>query len=338
MSNSEKAAPVVPPWLSEALDRVSPAPVAHRDPGDLVVRRPEVGQIGVAEPMDGLGAARLVLVIEVDDEDPAATVALLTNELDLATDADLLLSSQETGCPFALLVETDVVGPLWWVQLCEPVGQVAPDTLETIAHEIAAGPGSTSRIAHGLAVLGPSDPRWDLKQSEATDLNVLSGDRARDLFADAAGERTLDLDPALLEQAISSSSPEQLLLTLTGADGRPVFRDLPPAVVAHVRRDVENRDAPDIGFDAQQVVEAILGQALVGSPPNDLDQLGVTWSSPRARADDSGALEVLVADRMSRGQRSIRLLTTPDIWGDPDASTVVGRVSEGLVQLVREYA
>jgi hypothetical protein len=337
MSEGDKTGTALPGWLSDALDRISPAPVAPHI-ADLVVRRPEVGQVGVAEPMDGQGVARFVLVIALDEEDPAATVALLTNELDMATDADVVVPSEATGCPFSLLAETDVVGPVWWAQLRQPVGHVSPEMMEILTDEAAVGPESSAYAAKGLPVLGPSDPRWDFKQSEASDLNALSADRGRDLLAEVSESSAPDLDPALLERAVTSPSPERLLLSLMGHDGRPLFRDLPPAVVACVQRDIGTLEPRALGFDAQQLVEAMLAQALVGSIRMDPEDLKVTWSSTRTDEVRSGALQCLVADRVGRGERSIRLLTTHDAWSDPDEPSVVGRVSEGLVQLVREYA
>ena len=74
--------------------------------------------------MDGKGIDRLVLVLDIDDTNKAATVCLVSNEIEFAGAADLILKPAETGLPYDAIAETDMAGPMWTFQLRDPVGSV----------------------------------------------------------------------------------------------------------------------------------------------------------------------------------------------------------------------
>ena len=102
----------VPTWLGSALSRTKPRPIAAQS---ISI---EVGQIRRLEPMDaGSADPLLVLVIAVDDYDASTTVAVLSPETEMGTDADFLLPRETSNLPYDLVVLPDVVGPAWFVQL-----------------------------------------------------------------------------------------------------------------------------------------------------------------------------------------------------------------------------
>ncbi|MUM06698.1 hypothetical protein B5P44_18190 [Mycobacterium sp. CBMA 213] len=65
---------------------------------------------GSADPL-------LVLVMAVADCNASASVAVLSPEIEMGTDADLSLPRRISGLPYDLVVLPDVVGPAWFVQL-----------------------------------------------------------------------------------------------------------------------------------------------------------------------------------------------------------------------------
>ncbi|MUM30546.1 hypothetical protein [Mycolicibacterium sp. CBMA 361] len=94
----------VPAWLGSALSRTKPYPTAAQS---ITL---EVGQIRRLEPMDaGSADPLLVLVMAVADCNASASVAVLSPEIEMGTDADLSLPRRISGLPYDLVVLPDVV-------------------------------------------------------------------------------------------------------------------------------------------------------------------------------------------------------------------------------------
>src|SRR5207248_10586463 len=100
----------LPDWLISAREasegRRVPAPNAEIEP-----TCPRAGEIRTAGPMDddSAGRPRLVYVLDVDGEYGFATVALATDELDLATPDDVLVPRDKSGAPFHVLIELGII-------------------------------------------------------------------------------------------------------------------------------------------------------------------------------------------------------------------------------------
>src|SRR5262245_34060092 len=103
----------LPGWLLRA--RASGRPAVRADTAARVQR----GDLRVASgpSADSDARSRIVFVLHVDERQRIASVALVTNEVDLATSADRVLRPDSTGLPYAVMVEPDVVGPVWGRQL-----------------------------------------------------------------------------------------------------------------------------------------------------------------------------------------------------------------------------
>ena len=165
----------LPDWLVSELSH-------HQLPeqsGEEMWPQPAAGDLRFAAHMDHRGGQpRLVLVFGVDDGARAAHVALVTPDVEVATDSDALLDSHHTGLPYAVTVETDVIGSLWFAQLGAKVGAVAADSLVPIAAAIR-GDSRVDFHRGGLPLRGLIDGRWTWKEREIRNLAELCSDCVR---------------------------------------------------------------------------------------------------------------------------------------------------------------
>ncbi len=90
--------------------------------------------------MDGPrhGEQRPVLVLELSDPPMFAQIALMSPELDLAGGRDVLLDGSADDLPYRLVVELDVLGPVFIDQLGALVGRVDRD----FTHALKAAPAT----------------------------------------------------------------------------------------------------------------------------------------------------------------------------------------------------
>ena len=119
-------------------------------------------------------AAALVLVTGVDEATQSVEVTLLSPDLEFGSSLDLVLTGDEIGRGYDLLVESDVFGYVWASQLDRWIGRVDAGLLAALGG-LRAG-GVVGRAVGGPAVVGRSDPRWEFKQQELRRLQILSAD------------------------------------------------------------------------------------------------------------------------------------------------------------------
>ncbi len=105
--------------------------------------------------VEGGGARRLVLMLG------DGRAALCSNEVEMATDRDVLLQRRATGLPYRLIAQLDLV---------TEVEQVGASLGSVPLREVIPPP---PRL-RGLPCRGPHDPRWGWKLSELAELQRLS--------------------------------------------------------------------------------------------------------------------------------------------------------------------
>jgi hypothetical protein len=108
-------------------------------------------------PVSTSGLRRLVAACPVDGG--LAQVYLLTNEVELAGDEDVLIGAGEGALPYALLLERDLVGAVWSWQLGPPLDRIPATVFDR--------PGA------GVPIIRRDDSRWDWKLSELAELHRL---------------------------------------------------------------------------------------------------------------------------------------------------------------------
>lgn len=275
---------------------------------------PEPGQLRVALPMDLPSPdlpPRLVLVFEVElGEDPWVNASLVAEGPEPFTASDVRLEASETGLPFAVVIETDVVGPLFVAQLGPVLGSVEPDVLADLRRELAGDRSPRFAGRRGLPVFAHEDSRWAWKDRELATMHMLSFPcMRRELQPVTRVPETLVLVEAAATAAVMETDEpaERLhrLLRLLSAVGAPspAAVELVPADVSQARSLVET--VAELGSDALRAAEPALAGALRGR----------TGPAPRARwrpgwpSTGREALERRIVARALEGVRSCRVVT-----------------------------
>lgn len=108
-----------------------------------------------------------------------AAVCLLTNEVEFATSADVLVMAEESGFVCDVLVHTDLVTTVYTSQLDEPVGRL-PENFRDLLSLTPDLSGYSDRVGFPLSV--PWDARRGWKKSELKNLHQLGSARFSDVM------------------------------------------------------------------------------------------------------------------------------------------------------------
>jgi hypothetical protein len=193
------------------------------------VSRPEPGEFRVAR--FGPLPPRLVLVLSPLPQAEAVIAMLVSDEVENATHRDVRVDSDESGLAYPVLVQTDVVAPLWDGQLDAPLGRLRDDmhVLLQPRPELTKVPGERT----GPQLPGPWDERWGWKEDELDDLNRLSANCFQVLAEGDEVDRSERTEPALLGAALVRSPaawPHPVaavswvaVADLLGGDGAPML-------------------------------------------------------------------------------------------------------------------
>jgi len=319
----------LPGWVEEANRRLRsrPRPEARDD----WPRPPEVGEIRVAEPVDCEdGEPRLVYVLAVDNELGSARVALISNEVIMASEADLVLRGAEIGLPFDLLVEPELEGELWWIQIGRRLAGLGDRRLDS---------GARNRLDRFEG--GPSVSDRELfKAEEAADLSRLVGP-CGDIAAAGRDGVPLLVDPTLLARRTGEHNAAFLnrVLAVAGVVSRHPKVIVPAGSLDEVVAACVPSGGSGLGMDLGTALRPLLERSLTSSPEPSSET--VVYEPGRiptlASAERSLSAELLrLADL---GQKSARLITDRERWADtasgaslPVAVECHGR---GRVQVIR---
>jgi hypothetical protein len=153
----------------------------------------EIGGIYRTVAMDRDTHAALVLVTDFDDTTQSLAVTLLSPDVEFGSSSDLVLSGEEIGRPYDLIVESDVFGYVWVVQLDRRIGRVDAQVLQALS--ALRDDDAVDRPVGGPPVVDRSDPRWTFKLQELKRLQSLTADCTRELID---GVRVASIDPNAL--------------------------------------------------------------------------------------------------------------------------------------------
>ena len=105
------------------------------------------GELAVAESFGG-SVRRVVLVTGADDSTRTLSIVMATNQIEAATDLDVLVDRNDSGAQYDLVVEGELYGPIFSEQLDDLVG--------------FAGAGLAQAIATALETDGDSLAEFDV--------------------------------------------------------------------------------------------------------------------------------------------------------------------------------
>jgi hypothetical protein len=267
----------------------------------------------------------------VDERFGTARVALVSNEMAMADHGDMVLHRDASGLTFDLLVEPELEGRLWWIQIGRRVVLV-----EDRRGRGSAGGVKTDVLAHARAG-GNSEERQHFKQRESEALARLA--TANGSFTASGGdEHPLVLDPAVLGSRAGEPDRRFVARWLAAArlalDANRLL--VPPGSVAEAGL---IREVPGCGMDLRMALRPLAERALSGqSGPAAAE---TEFHPGRVRAHDW--LERSLADQLVHlartGFRVAHLVTHPEQWidGEIDCNRPASVECTGLgrMQLIR---
>lgn len=291
-----------------------------------------VGQIRRALPMDPGSPPALVLVTHTDIAPGAVAVVLLSPDIDLATDRDMMLDPADTGLPYALLAQSDVFGYVWAVQLDAWLAD-APTAVAGAMMQSASEGVSDCITPAGSLVLSDDDPRWRFKEAELTRLTTLSAECTDQLLE---GEIHTHVDPF----ALRPPEPDDLLdvweFVLNLVDGlKSGSVELPAWLLAAKFSEpaYERKWRESGAYDAYRVLTGLIEQLLPcidNDPPLRHGNARVEGRVGAPAGPDPVA-PVLVTEA-AHGHRCVRLLARSGDWDRQPARALLS--DDALMQIV----
>ena len=178
-------------------DRLVAAIAAHHaqhPPAPHVRALGSIGELAVAESLGG-GLRRVVLVTGADESTRTLNIVMATNQIEAATDLDVVVDRNNSGARYDLVVEGELYGPIFSEQLDDLVGFAGVGLAQAVANALKTDGDSLAEFDVGLPLAGTEDPRRSFKESELLDLTELVSS-CRQWLAGARSEITT-LDPEM---------------------------------------------------------------------------------------------------------------------------------------------
>ena len=212
----------VPPVVTSALAQRDTARTSEAR-GSVLPTRVSEGDLRVIESLAHRPTGhRIGLVLRVDSASDFAEVLLVHAAPELATDRDIILPSDVASTPYDAVVQTDLRGAVWTLQLGRRAGHLAELALAAVkatddspkAGERPAAPAARMPELHtGIPLAGPLDRRWSFKESEGAALRALATDCTEALLDQGLA---WEVNPGLLQPELLdlADDPELLLIEL----------------------------------------------------------------------------------------------------------------------------
>jgi hypothetical protein len=250
--------------LRESAPRLAPAPPA------VASARVQRGDLRFARALPGeLIKPRLVLVLSVDSKLDFADVLLLHTATEMACNVDVVVPRSVSDVPYEVVVQTDLRGVVWTLQLGPAVGRLDDDVLRALRNETTSDDiGVRPNVRRGLQLAGPADPRWNFKRDEGVELRAL----ARDCTDALLDEEAWQVEAGLLRPDLLDLADDPVVLVTELMHWlRTRTLELSPAdVEVLLELGVLDTGAwemfDDLGLDISTAVQSLVEAAATGSP------------------------------------------------------------------------
>jgi hypothetical protein len=244
---------------------------------------------------EGSQISRLAMVVSVNHDDESARILLTTPATESATDLDLVLSSQDSGLPYELLVEGELYGWIFEEQIKAVIANVDPAFAVAADAALVSDGESLKGMKTGWPIGPFQDPRRDFKELELDQLEALIRDYRRVVDGLAAPGDLLDV--GLLVPPPHGSDPE--LAGERFVELLDVVDQLGPGCI----------ELPEEWLDDETGIlldELHRWQSDFGLPvARILDRISIAVSSGEHRTDSEEALSG-AADAVDKADRVIR--------------------------------
>jgi hypothetical protein len=296
----------LPEWLHDSLNGFEAPPRPAPRPAGAV---PKPGEIVLANsPGDDSELSRLVAVVDVHPQTYSVVALLISNRVEDRTDADFLAEPDETGLPYPVVIQSDIVGALFENQLSHPHGTVPDGLMGAIRRVQIGGSAGDDDGRRGLPLRSRLDPRWRQKESEIDDMQQLAATCTETLLAPPV------IDPGIVEFEMRSAEEiEAACAALLEAhqQGMGVL----PGWMAELAQ--EQLAAVAVSPDVLSALSDALLEVVADSPTSAPPQAAAA-EMPARLAGRGGALDRLVGERLQAGIPVTRVATIADLW-DEDA-------------------
>ena len=303
----------LPEWLGTA--RLRERVLRPLEVGDDWPRFPQIGDLRIADPtVPGRSDPRMVLVIGLDPEIGVADVALVSNETEFASDADVVVPAGTSGLPFDFVVEAGVVERMWCVQLGRLVAELGSD----LARDARMGAIAEQTIAADSPRVQEEDARLDqrslFKQREQRELEALSEDCRHALGRHGAGSETV-VDPVLVDLATGEPESRRIERWLAAAEilVRSQAATVPVAALSSSLETCGFGPRP-WGPDVVRALLPLVERVLADRAPGYEGPLEIEPGRSRPSEAMDRELMCMLSAASRRGRRTVRLLTLPEAW------------------------
>jgi hypothetical protein len=299
---------------------------------------PQVGDLRLALGTESAEIEpRLVFVVGVDRSRGVAEVALASNESDLASDSDVIVTRDQSGLPFDLVIEVGIRGRVWLSQIGRLVTKIPFPLSEVVRRAAVSIRGVTAEYQHIVRASDPQDQRVLFRMEERASLEAIA-DRCRESLESDASNLALVVDPVLLA-SLGREGEQRDRDFLLGIAERIATADISMVPNRVLATKLGNLMSDDSAFDHYGVegVRALTGlfeRALADPPLSGLPGISFRPRRKKAAVDNEIELEGMVRSLVSRGHRRIRLLTDPGVWAEPSVHSVVAELpSQGATSM-----
>jgi len=303
-----------PGWLAEAnrLLGQRPRPVVVDD----WPKPPRVGDVRVAEATRfGQARPRLVCVSAVDRRIGSARVALVSNEVEMASWGDVVVPGSGCGLPFDLLVEVRNLGLLWWIQLSRLIGRLDGAWMDRVLRAVNPPPEQEKKTIRPAGE-SPGAIIREFHRSETVELQGISASCQASLQGGVWGVPVV-VDPQVLagRPTEPASRHDQRLVQVARELAGSRTTVVPREGLGHVLSACEA--AQHLDRDLAVSLRPLLEGALSGLSFDPVGQ-GVDFE-PRGRripGEAEGALAGALQGLAAADHGAVRLVTDHGAWAD----------------------
>jgi hypothetical protein len=138
-------------------------------------REVKVGDLVTVESTPPSSERCIGLATHIDPDDRIVTIFLTSNEVECATDFDVVVSAKVSGLDFDLLIEGEVYGPIFSDQIVDVIGSL-PESLHVgVSRAVTSDGDSLLDLQAGLPLGSYSDIRRMFKRAELRRLENFAG-------------------------------------------------------------------------------------------------------------------------------------------------------------------
>ena len=212
-----------------------------------------------------------------------------------------------TGLPFVLIAEADIVGTTWQWQLSRTLARIPNSVVDAIERLPRLSDSDALALPRGMPLSGRDDVRWEWKENEVIELQLLTGDCVRALL-DAP---TIDVG-FLATDGLDSDTIQAMVLSAADlvSAGMAIMPTATAEILGFGDAAISDRLVAELGADAWMAMQEMLMASIRAEEPSDTPLGGVLAHRRVDPARDP--LSRFVNNSLS----TVRVITWNQLWDD----------------------